>query len=518
MTIKTYEPLQGIPLIVSSIALSIAILLTVLDYSIANVATPYIAGSLAVTVDQGTFVITAFAVGNAIVLPITGWLTKRIGLVQLVFFSLIGFALFSFICGSSFTLPMLVISRFFQGLASGALIPTSQSLMVLIFSEEKRAKALAIWSTIVIIGPILGPILGGWIAYDFGWPWIFYLNIPLAIFSALIVKTILSSHETERERPKADWIGLILLVIAVISLQFSLDTGQEYDWFRSRIIRATIPISFIAFTYLFVWEWYTKECCLEVRLLKIKTYAISILTVGVNYTIYFGSLILIPLWVQQDMGYTPLQAGLAIAPIGILPLAFSWTMEKFCKKAGCFTPLLLGNLLLSFSCFVTAYMNTDASFWWIAFTRLLFGGGIALFVVPIFTLCLMDLPKEKYPSGTGLFHFVQAITGGIGTAVFTTLWIRRSAFHHANIVSTILPTNQPANEYYRILERIGTSAEQLQFFINDVASRQASVLGLNDAFFLMGWIFFAMIPIIIVAKRKKKHAKTHPLSSDSTTT
>lgn len=515
MEATTSKPISGVALILSAVALSIATLLIVLDYSIANVAIPYIAGDLGVSANEGIYVITAFAVGNAIILPITGWLTKRIGLVRLVFLSLLGFVVFSWVCGSSLSLPMLVTARFFQGIVSGPLIPTSQTLMISIFPKEKKARALTVWSTIVIVGPILGPILGGWIAYDYHWPWIFYINIPMGIFAAVVVATFLKPFETKKEKPPTDWLGLILLVIAVSTLQFLLDKGEQYNWLNSNIIRICIATSVISFVYLFVWEWYNKHPSLELKLLKIRSYSLSILLIGVMYANYFGSIVLIPLWLQEFMGYTPVWAGLAVAPIGILPFLFSWVAEKMVKKVKNLIPLGLSCALFSIACFVNAHFNTNISLADIAWTRLLFGAGIVFFVVPIFALCLRDLPEEKYPQGTGFFHFVRAMSGGIGTAVYTTLWVRRSAFHHSNIVSTVLPTNDPANAYYQTLERVGMSPEQQQAFINDVATKQASILGLNDSFYLMGWIFIALIPIIILARRKKRHAETPPISSHS---
>lgn len=504
---RVVKQLTGLPLALSGLALSIATLLIVLDYSIANVSIPYIAGDLAVSADQGTYVITSFAVGNAIILPITGWLTKRIGLVRLVILSLIGFVLFSYICGASVNIQMIVFARFLQGIASGPLVPTSQSLMISIFPEEKKAKALMLWSTIVIVGPILGPILGGWISYDYSWPWIFYINLPLGLFAAFIVYTYLRPYETKIERPPTDWLGLALLAVAVSTLQFSLDKGEQYDWLNSTVIRTCLVTSVICFLYLFIWEWYHKHPALELRLLKIRTYAISILTIAINYSIYFGSIILIPLWLQEYMGYTPFWAGLAVAPLGVLPFLFSWFVAWLTKKIGYTYPLAFCNILFALSCFITAYFNTQINFADIALTRFLFGAGMTFFIVPLFGLCLRDMPEHKYPPATGFFHFVRAMFGGIGTAVFTTLWVRRSAFHHSNIVSKLLDPNLPYGAYKAKLDRMGFDTAETMEIVNLKATEQAAVLGMNDCFYLMGWIFIALIPIILLAKYKPRHEK-----------
>lgn len=495
--------LTGIPLILATIAVSIATFLIVLDYSIANVSIPYIAGDLAVSADQGTYVITSFAVGSAIALPITGWLSHRIGMIRLTIFSMVAFSILSWVCGISWSLSMLVISRFLQGLAAGPLIPMSQSLIVRMFPGEKKNAALGFWSTVVIVAPIIGPILGGWISYDFSWPWIFFINIPFGLISALIIFLTMRKYETTVVKTSVDWIGLLLLAVAVSCLQFLLDKGQQFDWLRSPLIRFCICASTICFTFLFAYEFFHKDPILELRLLKIRSYALSILFIGVIYAIYFGTVILIPLWLQEFMGYTPIWAGVAVAPIGIIPFLFTTFISKMVTKTGPF--ILLGICMIAFSAssFITAYMTTDVDIWHIMFSRLILGLGLLFFIVPLFSYSIQDLTLEQLPSGTGMFHFVRALSGGIGTSVFTTLWIRRSAFHHANLVSQIHPDRLPVVNLYDQLTTLQITGEKAQTVVNNLVDKQATLLAINDCFFLMGWIFIGLIAILFLGKKKK---------------
>ncbi len=497
------KPLTGIALFFSMFALSLGTFLITLDYSIANVAIPYIAGDLAVSTDQGTYVITSFAVGSAIVLPITGWLTKRFGLVRLTVWSFIGFVLFSFVCGISRNMGMLVAARFFQGALAGPLVPASQSLTVSIFPQEKRNMALAFWSTVVIVGPVVGPILGGWISYDIYWPWIFFINIPLGLFSALIIAHYLKPFETQLEKPPTDWTGLLLLAIGVSSLQFLLDKGEQFDWLNSPVIRTCAAASVIAFVYLIAWQLIRKNPLLELRLLKIRSFALSVLFIGTMYAVYFGSVILIPLWLQEYMRYTPIWAGIAVAPIGIVPVLFTWAIGKLTPKIGNIPPLGISLIFFSLSCFATCYFNTQVDIWHVAASRLIFSVGLLFFIVPLFGLTIRDVPQEKYPQATGMFHFVRAMMGGVGTSIFTTMWIRRSAFHHSNQVAAVLPSRPVVAEFYTDLSSLGLPAEQAQGIINELATNQAAVLGLNDCFYLMGWIFIAMLAILLLGLPKK---------------
>ncbi|MCI0382717.1 MAG: DHA2 family efflux MFS transporter permease subunit [Chlamydiae bacterium] len=510
------KPLSGITLLLSTIALSMATFLIVLDYSIANVSIPYISGDLAVSVDQGTYVITSFAVGNSIVLPITGWLTKRLGIVKLMILSLLLFILFSWICGIAWNLPILVISRFIQGAVAGPMIPLSQSLIMMIYPSEKKNFATAIWSTVVMVAPIVGPILGGWISYDFSWPWIFFINIPIGLISVLMIKFLLKGNETPKEKPPVDYIGFILLAIGVSALQIVLDKGQQFDWLRSPIILTLSITSFIAFTYLIAWEATHPTPLLELKLFKIRSYALSVVFMAVFYALYFGSVILIPLWLQTQMNYTPIWAGIAVAPIGLAPILFAKYIAKLIGKVGFIIPLGISFILFSLSCFLTSYFNTDVDLFHVSFSRLILGVGILFLITPLFGLSMQDLTMEKMPMGSGMFHFVRAMSGAIGTSLFTTLWIRRSIFHHSNLAAFTFPENPALKEMVHSLNRVPIEGKASFAAIDQIINQQASVLAINDCFFLMGWIFIGLLFILILGRKKKTHSLSLLSESSST--
>lgn len=495
--------LSGIPLFLAFFGISMATLLIVLDYTITNVSIPYITGNLGVSVNEGTYVITAFAVGSAIALPTTGWLTERLGIIRLCLLSLVGFIFFSWTCGISTNMTLLVLSRFFQGLTSGPIIPVSQTLIISIVRPEKKNLALGFWGMIVIVAPVIGPILGGWISYDYYWPWIFYINIPFGILSLILIYLILKPYETPTRKMPTDWVGLILLSIGVTTLQFLLDKGEQYDWTKSPLILSCMIISGLSFLYFTVWELMHPNPLLHLRLLKISSYRLSCYLILTCYAIYFGGIVLVPLWLQQNMGYIAPWAGVAVAPLGILPFFFSSLISKLINKVGQVFLIFLSLLFFAAASFDGAFFNTDVDIFHIAFSRFLFGLGILFFIIPLYSLQVRDIPHEKLPESTGMFHFFRAMIGGVGTSVFTTMWIRRTAHHHSNLVAEVLPSRETVSSFYSTLESFGITGAKAQVFINNLVDNQAAVLGLNDCFYAMGWIFIGLLAILFLGKEKK---------------
>lgn len=504
------NPLTGFIRIVVMFALATATFMIVLDYSIANVSIPYISGDLAVSTNQGTYVITSFAVGNSIALPITGWLTKRVGAIKLICLSLLLFTFFSWVCGTAINIEMLVISRFLQGLSAGPLIPLSQTLLVMINPPEKKNTALAFWSTIVVAAPVLGPILGGWISYDYHWPWIFFINIPVGILSATIIWWTIKDRETPLEKPPLDWVGLILLALGVSCLQFLLDKGEQYDWFRSNLMRAMGITSFVSFTLLIVWSITSERPLIELKLFKIRTYALSVFYIGIAYAIYFGSVVLVPLWLQTSMNYTSVWAGIAVAPIGIIPLIFGEFTGKLMNKYGHTILLGICFVLFSVSCFYTAFFDTDVDIWHIAFSRFLLGLALMFFITPLFALSLQDVPGQKLASATGIFHFVRAMVGGVGTSVFTTMWIRRSEYHHATVGENVTAFSQQTKAFLQNLKALGLQGQQALEQMNVILNQQADILAINDCFYLMGWVFLGLLVFLPFGRTKKSPASGTP--------
>lgn len=496
-------PLTGLPRFLSLFGLALATFLIVLDYTIANVSIPYIAGDLSVSANQGTYVITSFAVGNAIVLPISGWLTERIGSVRLLVISVLLFVFFSWVCGGAPTFEILLLGRFLQGFVSGPLIPLSQSLIVSTNAPEKKNTVLAFWSVVVIAAPVIGPLLGGWLSFDYNWSWIFYINIPFGILSAFLVWYTLKDFKSPIQKKPIDYIGFLLLAIAVTCLQIVLDRGEQYDWMRSNYIVTLSIISGLAFCYLIVWEYLHPYPIIDLSLFKIHSYSVSVIFICIMYAMYFGSVVLIPLWLQLYMGYNAIWAGIAVAPIGIAPFCFSIFSGKLVNKYGTLRPLTLCFILFSVSCFYTAYFTTAVDLRHIWISRFLVGCGLVFFITPLFSLSIQDIETKRLTQATGIFHFVRAMSGGIGTSVFNTLWIRRSAHHHERLASTLTPSSELTDSFIHNLGTFGLKGEKALALTNQLVDEQASLLGLNDCFYLMGWLFLALILFLPLGKKKK---------------
>ncbi|MBS0625272.1 MAG: DHA2 family efflux MFS transporter permease subunit [Verrucomicrobia bacterium] len=469
------------------IAIALATFMMVLDYSIANIAIPYIAGDLAVSTDEGTYVITSFAVGNAIGLIMTGWLTKRVGQIKLIVIATLLFTVFSLTCGLSPSLSFLVINRFIQGLVSGPMVPLSQSLLISFGTIESRARDLAFWSTIVVTAPVVGPILGGYISDYYSWSWIFYINIPVGLFCAAVFWFMIRDRESPTNDEPADYGGILLLAGGVTCLQIFLDKGQTWDWWNSDIIRCLAVGTVVCFTYLMIQEkWYAKPL-IDLRLFKIPSFTLSIVCLLFSYGIYFGTVVLVPLWLQEYMGYTPEKAGLAVAALGIAPIFLTLFTPTVIKKLGNVLTLLLGFSLFCVGCFYSAFFTTEVDLNHIALARFIFGFGIVYYVPPLFGISVQDVPTAELPSATGIFHFCRAMVGAIGTSIFTTLWIRRTYFHHERIGESLTRFN-PFTPQAQDPKSLA--------LLNRLLDKEAAMMAINEAFYIMGWTFVGLVLLL----------------------
>jgi DHA2 family multidrug resistance protein len=485
---KQTEPLPPLKLLLLFICLSLSTFMMVLDYSIANISIPYIAGDLSTSVDEGTYVITSFAVGNAIGLAMTGWLTKRVGEVRLIVFSILLFALWSWICGASINLNMLVVSRFVQGLVGGPIVPLSQSLLIKNGTARTRSRDLAFWSMIIITAPVLGPISGGYISDWYHWPWIFYINIPVGLFAALIIYLILKKRDSEIEKIPGDIPGILLLAIGVGCLQIFLDKGQQWDWIRSPRICALIIGTIVAFTYLFIRELWEDRPLLNLRLFRIPSFFISIMCLIVSYAIYFGTIVLVPLWLQESMGYNAEWAGIAVSALGIGAVFLSPLVPKIIGRFGNLWTLIGSLAIFGLSCFYTAFFTTAVDVIHVSWSRFLFGCGFVFYINPLIAMSVQEVPPSELPNATGIFHFVRALVGGIGTSLFTTLLQRRTIYHHERIGSSLTF----ANPFTPQIKDPASLAE-----LNQLLDQESALLAINDAFYLMAWCFAGLIVLLI---------------------
>lgn len=501
---QTYE--TGGRLLLLNIALGLGTFIQILDTSIANVAIPYIAGNLNVSADQGTWVITSFAASNAIVLPLTGWLSDYFGRVRLFVWSLLLFALTSVLCGLATNLAMLVFFRIVQGAVAGSLIPLSQSLILANNSPKQQGAAFGFWGMIVIVAPILGPIIGGYLTDQYSWPWIFYINLPLGIFSAAITWIFLKNRESTILRNPIDWTGLILLSIGVTSLQIMLDKGKDLDWFESNVIIALTIISFISITYFCLWNAYQKYPIVDFSFFKNWNFAVGTICATLGYLVFFGGTVTLPLWLQTEQNYTAYWAGVAIAPIGIIPFLVSSQVGKYMGHFDLRVIISFSFFFFSMSFFYQSYFTTQVDLHTIMFTRFIQGFGVAIFFVPLVQLSLGEIPKQKYPSASGLFNFIRILVGsGFGTSLSIQLWTRLEIFHHSRLAESVTSYSPITTEFYRTLGNKSPdfTPNVITNIIDKQVEQQAFMLATNDLAWIGGWMFILLIPLLYLCKSIK---------------
>lgn len=498
------KPFEGFALFLLTLALGLGTFIQVLDISIANVSIPNISGDLGVSSTQGTWIITSFSVSNAIVLPLTGVLARHFGEVRLFVWSTGLFSFMSWLCGLAWNLPVLILFRVLQGAVAGALIPLSQSLLIQNYPEEKKNLAIGLWSTIVIIAPVLGPVLGGWITDEYGWPWIFYINVPLGLFSTLVSWRMLKGRESEIKKLPIDFVGFALIAFGVGALQIALDKGQELDWFNSDVIIALSICATVGLTYFIGWELYTENPAVELSFFKGRNFRVSTILSSVAFLIFFAGLVLLPLWLQTRMGYTAFWAGISIMPTGLIPVFFSPYVGKSLQKFDARILASLSYVLLAISFYWLSTFTTSVSLQQIMLARLFQGLGLMLFFIPMLALALSEIAPTSIASASGIFNFSRLIAGGgFGTALAVTLWNRREIFHHSQLIESVNASNLNTSQFFKILEGLQISGDPAKQVVDNIVLQEASMLAINDVFYLCAWIYLFLVPFVWLCRRPK---------------
>ena len=495
------KPLEGTQLLLMTIALSLATFMQVLDSTIANVAIPTIAGNLGASNTQGTWVITSFGVANAISIPITGWLARRIGEVKLFLWSTVAFAVASWLCGMSNSLGMLIFFRIIQGVVAGPLIPLSQSLLLNNYPPAKRSVALALWSMTVIVAPICGPILGGWISDNYHWGWIFFINVPIGAAVVFLTLQTLRNRETPTVIRPIDTVGLVLLVVGVGSLQVMLDQGKELDWFSSTEIVILTVVAVIALVGLLVWELTDDHPIVDLSLFKSRNFTIGCLSISLAYMLYFGSIVLLPQLLQMVYGYTATWAGLASAPVGIIPVILSPIIGRFSHRLD-MRKLVTFSFIMYTVCFYwRAYtfepgMDFGASAW----PQFIQGFAVACFFMPLTTITLSGLPPERMAAASSLSNFIRTLAGSIGTSITTTMWTDRESMHHTYFAESVTPYNTNSQEMYAQLEKMGMSHDQASAWIAQQITNQGLIISANEVFWASAGVFLVLTALVWFAR------------------
>ena len=491
-TLDGPAPLSGGALVLGGLVLALANFLVVLDTTIANVAVPHIAGGLAVSPAQGTYVITSYAVAEAVSVPLTGWLTSRFGMVRTFIAAMIGFGVFSALCGLAPSLGMLCLFRVLQGLSGGPMMPLSQTLMLKIFPPKQQPMALGLWSMTTLVAPIAGPVLGGVLCDNVGWPSIFMINVPIAMLFAFLGWRVLKSQESPTIKTTIDTVGLGLLVIWVGALQLMVDEGKDLDWFNSPIIVTLGLTSLVGFCAFLIWELTEKNPIVPLKVFRHRGYAVAIVTLCVASAGMYGGLVLTPLWLQNYMGYTATWSGYATAMMGVLAVFAAPIAAQLASKVDPRGLVFLGVTWMGAMFFIRGEATTTMSFGQIALPILAMGVGMPFFFVPLMGMALSSVDPEETAGAAGLMNFARTLSGAVAISITTTNWENGATQFRAGLVGDVHPG--------AVLDGFGIGA------LDMLVQSQAVMLATNRTFLSVASLFGISALIVWLAPRPKKVA------------
>jgi DHA2 family multidrug resistance protein len=493
---QSRPPLRGAQLALLTAGVAFATFMEVLDISIVNVSVRTIAGNLGVSSNEGTMAISAYSMASAVMQPLTGWIARRFGEVRTFAISVTLFVVFSALCGFSQSMPMLIVFRLCQGAVSGPMVPLSQTLLLNNYPVAKRPIALALWAMTVVVAPVFGPILGGWITDNYHWSWIFFINIPVGLFAIVVTYALLRDRESKIVKMPVDAVGLFLLAVGVGCLQFMLDNGNDDDWFTSKTITVLAIVSLVCLTFLVAWELMHKNPVVELRLLGKRNFLVGVLCLSLDMFAFFGGTVVMPMWVQEVLGYTATWAGFVVAPIGVLAIVMSPLVGAFQNKFDLRLLNTVGFAIFAGASFYMSTLSTNAPYSELALPRMCMGAGVALFFVPVNQIILSGLPDERVASASGLSNFFRTLAGSIATAVSTTMYSHRTTYHHAVLAENVSEGSRATTEYLDRFQIFGVQGPTANAALNRIVDMQAATLAVNDVFWVFGLMFgLAMIAI-----------------------
>ncbi len=500
-----------------AVAVMSSAVMEVLDTTVVNVSLPHIAGSLSATVDEATWVLTSYIVANAVILPITGWLANYFGRKRLLMTVVTGFTISSALCGLAPSLPLLIFFRVMQGTTGGGLQPLSQAVLLEEFPLQERGKAMAFWSLGIITAPILGPTLGGYLTDTYSWRWVFYINLPIGIASLVMISLFLSDPSyIRRESARVDYWGLGMLAIGIGALQIMLDKGQEADWFGSDFIITLAITAVVMLTAFVLWELYVPDPLVRFRLFQNRTFATGILLVTVLGFVLYGSLVLLPLFMQTLLGWTAVTAGVWTSPRGVgtalcMPvvgylLGKGWDGRKM---------LMFGFLVTSLAFFGYSHMNLNSGTWDILWYQITQGMGMSFVFVPLTTLTMDPIPAAETGYATGLYSVMRNIGSSMGIS-FVTTWVARQSQAHQTVLAAHVTALSPQAQ--QVTARLQqwffqsgadplTASRETLAALYGLVQRQAALLSYLEVFRLMGLLFLAVIPLVFLMRRPRARAK-----------
>ena len=492
-----------------AIAVMSATFMEVLDTTVVNVSLPHVAGSLSATIDEATWALTSYLVANAIVLPLAGWLANQFGRKRLLMLSVSGFTSASLLCGLAPNLPLLVTFRVIQGATGGALQPLSQAVLLEAFPPEDRGKAMGFWGLGIVVAPIFGPVLGGWLTDSYSWRWVFYINLPVGIVALVLMKLfIFDPSYIRRQGTRVDWTGIGLLALGIGALQIFLDKGQEDDWFASDFMTSLALVSAVALAAFLLHELRVGHPVVDLRAFKSSTYATGVFLMAMVGFVLYGSLVLLPILLQTLLGYPALQAGIALAPRGMGSFITMPVVGVLLSRVDARRLLGLGLVGGAVTLFWLGALDLHAGYWDVFWPQFLQGIALALLFVPLTTITMDPIPREKMGNATSIFNLMRNIGGSMGIATATTILARRQQLHVSVLGAHVDPYSL---ETRVLLERLRagfvargsdlvTATEQARAALFGMVRQQAAMLSFIDVFRLLGFLFVLLLPLLFIMK------------------
>tara|TARA_R110000868_G_scaffold192504_7_gene436975 strand:- start:2068 stop:3597 length:1530 start_codon:yes stop_codon:yes gene_type:complete len=480
----------------AGLVLALSNFMVVLDLTIANVSVPHISGNLGITPDQGTWIITSYAVAEAICVPLTGWLAQRFGVVKMFIWAMIGFGIFSVLCGLSMSLTMLVACRIGQGLCGGPIMPMSQTLLLRIFPPDQRARAMGLWAMTTLLGPAMGPIIGGYISDNWSWHWIFFINVPIAILCVVAAMALLRPVETDTARVPIDRMGLFLLVFWIGCLQIMLDIGRDHDWFGDPLIVILAILAVIGFAAFIIWELTEEHPIVDLRIFRHIGFTSGVFSLALGFGAYFAGIVVIPQWLQTSMGYTATDAGIltamtAVAALMAAPIA--------ARMTGRVDPRIMISGALFWLGLMTlwrAHWTSSIDFWSMAAPQFIQGFAMPFFMIPLTTLTLGSVRPDETASAAGLQNFLRTMALAIATSLVLTGWGNGQRVSRSEMAGTLQPADTQAQ-----LSAMGMSFEQARQVISNLVDQEALAIAVDHVFFLSALVLFLATAIVWLAPK-----------------
>ena len=496
---NTNDKITG-KIIFITIALAMGSFLNMLNASIVNVSLTHIAGNFGIATSKSTWIITSYSVAEAIVLPLIGWLTLQFGTVKQYIWSTILFAMASLLCGMSFSLSSLIAARLLQGVVGASMIPLSQTLIMRIFPKKKRGIGMAIWTMTLILGPILGPVIGGTITDVASWRWCFYFSIPLCFLSSGIIYYVFKKEYANEKftKIKGDIVGIFLLISGIGSLQVFLEQGTDLDWFASPFIIILAITSFMSLSILGIWEWHHESPVINVRLFLNKNFTIGVFSLLIASAAFYMTAVILPFWLQNVMGYTSFISGKTTATLGLPILFLSPFIGKYTDKIDNRYITITGFIIFALVSFSTANYSLNVTSNYVSYTRALSGIGLAFFFVALNNVSLGSIKPSEIVAAAGIFNFMSNLGNSIGGSLFIPLWNHSRAYHHEVLASHIHSGNP---NFLPIINSIPGSLQAKLVVINGLITKEAATMGVNDVLLISGFIILSLVPFVLLANK-----------------